>query len=82
MLDLTLNFEHYFVLVNNAGNFYIADLTYNQFNKSEFSILKQKGYMKVDDIILNQYLSLIEGRRVEGFTCDSLFYMEINNVKR
>lgn len=82
MLDLSLNFEHYFVLVNNFGEFYIVDLTYNQFNKSEFSILKHRGYMKVDDTILNRYLSLIEGIQVEDFSCDNLFYMAINNVKR
>ena len=78
MLDLGLTFEHYFILINGEGNFYIADLTYNQFNKNEFPILKEKGYVKIDDGILNQYLSLIERKRVEGFTCDGIFYMNVD----
>lgn len=82
MLDLGLNFEHYFVLVNGEGIFYLVDLTYEQFSNPNFNNLLIDGYMKLDNNLLNEYLSIIERKPVTDFTCDGLFYMDINEIKR
>lgn len=81
-LDLALNFKHYFILVNGEGIFYLVDLTYEQFSNSNFNNLLIDGYMKLDNNILNEYLSIIERKQVIGFTCDDLFYMDANEIKR
>lgn len=81
-LDLGLNFEHYFVLVSSEGKYFIVDLTYSQFSNSNFNEILVNGYMMVDNNKLNKYLSLIERKQVTGFTCDDLFYMDINNINR
>lgn len=81
-LDLGLDFKHYFILINNEGEFYLADLTYEQFNNPSFDTLLIDGFMKIDDNVLNDYLSIIERKQVSGFTCDDLFYMEIDGIKR
>jgi len=59
--------------------YYIADLTYEQFNSTALDTLELNGYMKIDDNILNQYLSVIERKQVSGFTCSDLYYMEITD---
>jgi len=81
-LDLGFSYEHYFILILGDNKYYIADLTYEQFNSLDFNILKDKGYMNVDDSLLNKYLSIIERKEVNGFTCDDLFYMEIDENRR
>lgn len=81
-LDLNLNFEHYFILINNEGEFYLADLTYEQFNNHNFDNLLINGYMKINDNILNDYLNIIERKQVSCFTCDGIFYMDIKDRKR
>lgn len=81
-LDLALNFKHYFILVNGEGTFYLVDLTYEQFSNSNFNNLLIDGYMKLDNNILNEYLSIIESKTVTDFTCDGLFYMDVNEIKR
>lgn len=81
-MDLGLNFEHYFVLVKSADNYFLGDLTYSQFLDSNFNNLLIDGYMKLDNNILNEYLSLIDRKEITDFSCDYLFYMDINDIKR
>lgn len=80
--DLGIDFEHYFILVKDGNTYYIADLTYEQFNSSLLNNLLLNGYILVDNKTLNEYLSIINKKEINGFTCDNLFYMEITNKKR
>lgn len=36
------------------------------------------GYMRLNDYLLNKFISLVLRKQVVGFTCDDLFYMTIN----
>ena len=79
LLDLGFDFKHYFVLVNGEGVFYLADLTYEQFcNQDLNSLMSGEGYMRLNDYLLNKFISLVLRKKVTGFTCDDLFYMTIN----
>ena len=79
LLDLGFDFKHYFVLVNGEGVFYLADLTYEQFcNQDLNSLMSGEGYMRLNDYLLNKFISLVLRKQVTGFTCDDLFYMTIN----
>ncbi|MCI9281061.1 MAG: hypothetical protein HFI49_02220 [Bacilli bacterium] len=79
LLDLGFDFKHYFVLVNGEGVFYLADLTYEQFcNQDLNSLMSGEGYMRLNDYLLNKFISFVLRKQVAGFTCDDLFYMTIN----
>lgn len=66
-------------MVNGEGVFYLADLTYEQFcNQDLNSLMSGEGYMRLNDYLLNKFISLVLRKQVGGFTCDDLFYMTIN----
>ena len=80
-LDLGYSYEHYFLIISGINEYFLADLTYNQFDNPNFEDLKNKGYTKVNDILLREYLSIVLKSHVNDFTCDTLFYMEIGLKK-
>lgn len=80
-LDLGFSYEHYFLIISGINEYFLADLTYNQFNNPNFEYLKDKGYTKVNDILLKDYLSIVLRNRVDNFTCDELFYMKVDSKK-
>lgn len=80
-LDLGFSYEHYFLIISGINEYFLADLTYNQFNNPNFEDLKDKGYTKVNDILLKDYLSIVLRNRVDNFTCDELFYMKVDSKK-
>lgn len=83
LLDLGFDFKHYFVLVNGNGEFYLADLTYEQFcNQDLNSMMSGRGYMRLNDYLLNSYISFVLKNRVSNLSCDGLFYMDINGKNR
>lgn len=69
--DLNLEYKHYFIMVPSnkiGGEYYLADLTFSQFRKegTEFGDLETKGYQKIEDKELNDYLSIIENGELYG----------------
>ena len=48
LLDLGVDFKHYFVLVNGEGVFYLADLTYEQFCNQDLNSLMSGGGYEIE----------------------------------
>jgi len=83
LLDLGFDFKHYFVLVSGDGEFYLADLTYEQFcNQDLNSLMSECGYMRLNDYLLNKYISFVLRKQANNLSCDDLFYIDINGKKR
>ncbi len=61
------NYDHHFILVPKDSNtHYLIDLTYSQFNNSEyFEELLSDGYTIINDAMLMIYLSIVTGQVVE-----------------
>lgn len=60
--DIGAIFDHYFVLVpDNVEGFYVADLTFSQFNKDEIELLPllKNGYMFMDNDLFKKYINIV-----------------------
>jgi len=76
-LDLGAIYDHYFVLVpNNTKGYYIADLTFSQFNKDDFSELLNNGYLYMDDKLFNKYIHIVAYGIEDYINIDDVYYME------
>ena len=74
--ELDCLYSHQFNLVPCDGkDYYLIDLTYEQFNSEEFPELIQDGYIKVDDNTFNRYLDVV-GMKAFGSTLDDAFNKE------
>ena len=74
--DLGFDYKHRFVLVPvDDSNYYLADLTYNQFCKYDdiLSKLSSDGYEKIDNEKYNYYLSKVTGSEKDITIDESLF---------
>lgn len=88
-LDLGLNYEHEFVMILNntfVGEYYVADLTFSQFNKEDelFKKLLIDGYQSMNDNTFLNFLNIIEkGELSNKISIENAFYSsEINNQKK
>ncbi len=74
--DLNLNFEHQFCLVPDQNNkYYLIDLTYDQFNNTNFKELSQNGYIIINDLEFNKYLNIVtNGEAKDIYEVDQIFY--------
>ena len=74
--DLGLNFEHQFCLVPyHNKEYYLIDLTYDQFNNISFKTLLQNGYIIINDLDFNKYLNIItKGETKDLYELDKVFY--------
>lgn len=74
--DLDCLYSHRFNLVPADGKeYYLIDLTYEQFDSEDFPELIQDGYMKVNDKTFNRYLDVV-GIKAFGSTLDDAFDKE------
>ena len=69
------NYDHHFILIPNDSNtHYLLDLTYSQFNNSEyFEELLSDGYTKVNDAMIMIYLSIVTGQVIDKNIDDIYF---------
>lgn len=74
--DLGFNFEHQFCLVPYQNKeYYLIDLTYNQFNNTNFNNLLQNGYIIINDLDFNKYLNIITNEENKDlYEIDKVFY--------
>ena len=74
--DLGFNFEHQFCLVPYQNKeYYLIDLTYEQFNNTSFNELLQNGYIIINDLDFNNYLNIItNGESKDLYELDNVFY--------
>ena len=74
--DLGFNFEHQFCLVPYQNKeYYLIDLTYEQFNNTSFNELLQNGYIIINDLDFNNYLNIItNGESKDLYELDKVFY--------
>lgn len=80
--DLNIGYEHYFVLILTLSNrYFIGDLTYSQFNSSDFIELVEKGFMRVDDDRFNKYLNIISNRTNTLYRLEDVYFM-VFHLKR
>lgn len=76
--DLNIGYEHYFVLILTLSNrYFIGDLTYSQFNSSDFIELVEKGFMRVDDDSFNKYLNIISNRTNTLYRLEDVYFMDL-----
>ena len=76
-LEFGFPYEHHFnVVMENDKNFYVVDLTYNQFQNPEFLDLIFKGYEKLSDEEFAQYLRIV-GKDKKDISFSSLFDQSI-----
>lgn len=82
--DLGLDFEHFFILVNdNVNGFYLCDLTFSQFNSDYFPDILRDGYQKITSIELNEYLTIVGKKEPSDIELEDLFYFDnYQNKKR
>lgn len=78
--ELGLEFEHFFIIVNNGGYFYLCDLTYAQFQSNIFPSLLKNGYQIITNMDFNEYLNVIENKEIPYINLEELFYLD-NSVK-
>ena len=74
--DLGFNFEHQFCLVPYQNKeYYLIDLTYDQFNNTNFNNLLQDGYIIINDLDFNKYLSIVTNSKSKDlYELDKVFY--------
>ena len=74
--DLGIDFEHQFCLVPYQNKeYYLIDLTYEQFNNTSFKELLQDGYIIINDLDFNKYLDIITNREIKDlYELDKVFY--------
>ncbi len=74
--DLEFHYKHRFVLVpDDDGNYYLADLTYEQFGTDDevLNKLYNDGYEKIDNDKYRYYLSKVTGSDKDITIDESLF---------
>lgn len=80
--DLGINYEHRFIIVKNdnkAENYFLIDLTYNQFfNKvpDEFLELSKNGYQIINNEKFKDYIITITGVLITE-NVDNLYFKQI-----
>ena len=57
--DLNCIYNHRFNMVLSEDNYYIIDLTYEQFKSDELPELKKNGYMLMNDEDFKHYLEIV-----------------------
>ena len=73
--DLGFNFEHQFCLVPKDNDYYLIDLTYDQFDNHNFPNLLEKGYIIINDLDFNKYLNIITNNEIKDiYELDNVFY--------
>ena len=74
--DLGFNFEHQFCLVPYQNKeYYLIDLTYEQFNNTNFEKLLQNGYIIINDVDFNKYLNVVTNNEIKDiYELDNVFY--------
>ena len=74
--DLGFNFEHQFCLVPyQIKKYYLIDLTYEQFNHTNFEELLHNGYIIINDLDFNKYLSIVTNNEIKDiYELDNVFY--------
>ncbi len=78
--DLGYNYSHDFVLVpKDSNNYYLIDLTYEQFNNENFKELLFKGYEEINDLEFDLYMSVVTGE-INNYSLDDIFFK--TNKKR
>lgn len=80
--DIGIDYEHYFLLISSVREYFLADLTYPQFHDETIPNLSQKGYIKIDNSLLNRYLSVVAQQPVIDYTCENLFYRSIDSKSK
>lgn len=78
--ELGLDFEHFFIIVNNGRYYYLCDLTFAQFQSNIFPSLLKNGYQIITNIDFNEYLKVIENREIPYINLEELFFLD-NSVK-
>ena len=76
-LNLGLVYEHEFILVPNITNYYLIDLTFQQFPKQSSNLenLLKKGYQLIDNQTIKDYINTISPIELNNdFDLDSIFY--------
>ena len=76
-LNLGLVYEHEFILVPNTTNYYLIDLTFQQFPKQSSNLenLLKKGYQLIDNQTIKDYINTISPIELSNdFDLDSIFY--------
>ncbi len=83
--SLGFNYDHHFCLVPKYGiaSFYLIDLTYSQFQNTQFPDLRTKGYIVIsDNALFNNYLQIVtNGEPAKPITLEQAFYEEGRNLK-
>ena len=57
--DLECSYNHRFNMVLAGEDYYIIDLTYEQFRCDELPELKKNGFMRMDDNSFKHYLEIV-----------------------
>ena len=57
--DLECSYNHRFNMVLDGENYYIIDLTYEQFKSEELPELKKNGFMLMNDDTFKHYLEIV-----------------------
>ena len=79
--DLDCSYEHQFNLVPiDNKNYYLLDLNYEQFHNDDFPKLNENGYMKVNDISFQLYLTIV-GKDTKNITLEEAFYETERKIK-
>lgn len=83
-LDLGIPYEHHFLLIPDIDEYFLADLTFLQFNVQPEAFLKllKDGYQRIDSIAINVYLRIISSGEYKELTeVEKVFYKEVKNSK-
>ena len=76
--DLNLDYEHFFVLVpRNKEGYYLADLTFSQFNEKEEHLIKllKDGYQYIDNNSFMYYIKIVENAKdLDNYYIDDIYY--------
>ena len=71
--DYGCNYSHVFSIVPNIDDYYLIDLTYEQFHNNKYLDLLVNGYQKVNKKELNDYIKLVGNKDIDISTDDLLF---------
>ena len=74
-LDLGAIYDHYFVLIpDNDKGYYVADLTYSQFNKDNFPELLNNGYLYMNSELFNKYIHVVAYGVEDNINIEDIYY--------
>ena len=73
--DLSIKYEHRFVLVPTGNKYYLVDLTFSQFKKEDLLPKKKKnGYDIMDNDKWTLYLNTISNSNNKNIDIDIAYY--------